>query len=208
MSDLAVLLDHLAAAAGPADPVPSGDGWELVLAENIGYLVDDQRRWQALAELRRQVGLAPEQILAAPEPVLAGIVAGARPAERVQRLRRCAELAVAGAPWRAYPGIGAPGADRIDLFTSARVVLALDANGLRVLTRLGYAAPAGSYATGYRQAQAAASAQLPATVAALQRASQLLRRHGRTVCTRKDPACPRCPIAGHCPSAGHPPPLY
>ena len=208
MSDLAVLLDHLAAAAGPADPMPSADGWELVLAENIAYLVDDQRRWQALAELRRQVGLAPEQILAAPEPVLAGIVAGARPAERVQRLRRCAELAVAGAPWRAYPGIGAPGADRIDLFTSARVVLALDANGLRVLTRLGYAAPAGSYATGYRQAQAAASAQLPATVAALQRASQLLRRHGRTVYTRKDPACPRCPIAGHCPSAGHPPPLY
>ena len=208
MSDLAVLLDHLAAAAGPADPMPSADGWELVLAENIAYLVDDQRRWQALAELRRQVGLAPEQILAAPEPVLAGIVAGARPAERVQRLRRCAELAVAGAPWRAYPGIGAPGADRIDLFTSARVVLALDANGQRVLTRLGYAAPAGSYATGYRQAQAAASAQLPATVAALQRASQLLRRHGRTVCTRKDPACPRCPIAGHCPSAGHPPPLY
>jgi hypothetical protein len=85
MSDLAARLDQLATAAGPADPVPSADGWELVLAQNIAYLVDDQRRWQALAELRRQVGLAPEQILAAPEPVLAGIVAGARPAERVQR---------------------------------------------------------------------------------------------------------------------------
>ena len=110
MSDLAALLDQLAAAAGPADPVPSADGWELVLAENIAYLVDDQRRWQALAELRRRVGLAPEQILAAPGPVLAGIVAGARPAGRVQRLRQCAELAIAGAPLRAYPGIGAPGA--------------------------------------------------------------------------------------------------
>jgi len=29
-----------------------------------------------------------------------------RPAERVQRLRRCAELAIAGAPWKEYPGIG------------------------------------------------------------------------------------------------------
>ena len=208
MSDLAELLDQLEAAAGPADPVPSADGWELVLAENVAYLVDDRRRWQALAELRGQVGLAPEQILLAPEPVLAGIVAGARPAERVQRLRRCAELAIAGARWRAYPGIGAPGAERIDLFTSARAVLALDANGLRVLARLGYASPECSYATSYRQAQAAASAQLPATVPALQRASQLLRRHGQAICTRKNPACPGCPIAGRCPSAGHPSPLY
>jgi endonuclease III-like uncharacterized protein len=208
MTGLPALLDQLAAAAGPADPVPSADGWELVLAENVGYLVDDRRRWQALAELRRRVGLAPEQILGAPEAVLAGIVVGARPAERVQRLRRCAELAIAAAPWRAYPGIGVPGADRIDLFTSARAVLALDANGLRVLARLGYADPARSYAASYRQAQATASAQLPATVPALQRASQLLRRHGQTICKRTAPLCPRCPIAAHCPSAGHSPPLY
>src|SRR6516164_9703541 len=195
MSDLAALLDHLAAAAGPADPVPSADGWELVLAENIAYLVDDQRRWQALAELRRRVGLAPEQILAAPEPVLAGIVAGARPVERVQRLRRCAELAIAGAPWRAYPGIGAPGADRIDLFTAARAVLALDANGLRVLTRLGFGDPVRSYAASYRKARAEASARLPVTVPACQRASQLLRRHGQLICRRKDPSCSTCAIS-------------
>src|SRR5271165_502230 len=96
MTDLPVLLDRLEQAGGPADPVPSADGWELVLAENIAYLVGDQRRWQALEELRSVVGLAPEQILAAPEQALRGVVAGARPAERAQRLRRCAELAVAG----------------------------------------------------------------------------------------------------------------
>jgi hypothetical protein len=45
--DLPVLLDELEQAAGPADPVPSSDGWELVLAENVAYLVDDQRRWRA-----------------------------------------------------------------------------------------------------------------------------------------------------------------
>jgi endonuclease III len=135
-------------------------------------------------------------------------VAGARPTERVERLRRCAELAIAGAPRRAYPGIGAPGQDRIDLFTGSRQVLALDANGLRVLTRLGYAEPARSYATGYRQAQAAASARLPAEVPPRQRAYQLLRRHGQAVCRRKDPACASCVVAGDCPSGGHPPPLY
>lgn len=128
--------------------------------------------------------------------------------QRVRRLRRCAELAIAGAPWTAYPGIGGPGAERIELFTGARAVLALDANGLRVLTRLGYGSPGRSYTASYRQAQAAACAELPATTPTLVRAHQLLRRHGREVCTRKDPACRGCPLAASCPSAGQPPPLY
>jgi hypothetical protein len=33
MRDLPVLLDRLEQADGPAGPVPSADGWELVLAE-------------------------------------------------------------------------------------------------------------------------------------------------------------------------------
>ena len=182
MSDLAFQLDQLEQASGPAGPVPSANGWELVLAESVGYLVTDQQRWQALERLARDVGLAPDQILTAPEEVLAGIVVGSQRASRIERLRRCAELAIAGAPWRAFPGIGGPGVDRIDLFTGARAVLALDANALRVLARLGYCDPARSYSIAYRQAQAAAQAALPATISALQRASQLLRRHGQEIC--------------------------
>ena len=208
MTDLPALLDLLEQASGQPEPVPSADGWQLVLAENVGYLVDDQRRWRALDELRNTVGLAPEQILAAPDAVLRGIVVGVRPADRVQRLRQCAELAIADAPWRAYPGIGAPGVDRIDLFTGTRAVLALDANGLRVLTRLGYGEQRNSYSASYRQAQAAASGSLPATVPAMQRASQLLRRHGQVICNRNQPACSACPIAALCPSAGRATPLY
>jgi endonuclease III related protein len=206
--DLPSLLNELEQAAGPAGPVPSSDGWELVLAENVAYLVDDERRWRALAELRRVVGLAPEQILAASPETLRGVVAGARPAERAERLRRCAELAIVGAPWRQYPGIGQPGLDRIALFTGSQAVLALDANALRVLNRLGYGQPARSYTASYRQAQAAARARLPPAVPALQRAAQLLRRHGQTVCRRRDPVCADCALAGDCPSAGHAPPLY
>ena len=33
--DLPALLDRLEEAGGPAGPVPSADGWELVLAENV-----------------------------------------------------------------------------------------------------------------------------------------------------------------------------
>jgi len=197
-----VLLDRLEAAAGPADPVPSTDGWELVVAENVGYLVDDERRWRAVAELRRTVGLAPEAILSAPDRVLAGVVVGIRPAERVTRLRHCAELAIAGAPWRAFPGIGGPGVERIELFSGARAVLALDSNALRVLRRLGYGEAGGGYAAEYRRARDAAAAELPATVPALMRAHQLLRRHGQTLCRRTAPACPACPLNADCPSAG------
>jgi hypothetical protein len=208
MNLLPELLDALERATGPAGPVPSADGWELVLAENVAYLVPDERRWQAVADLRTGVGLAPEQILAAPDSELRAVVAGQRPAERIDRLRRCAELAIAGAPWREFPGIGEPGVDRIDLFTGSRAVLALDANGLRVMVRLGLSDPGRSYSVTYRQAQAAAAASLPATVAAFQRAALLLRRHGQLTCRRKRPACATCPVAAGCPSAGRAAALY
>lgn len=208
MRDLQALLDLLEQVSGPPEPIPSADGWELVLAENIGYLVDDGRRRRALDRLRDAVGLAPEQILAAPEETLRDLVVGVRPTDRVTRLRRCAELAIAGAPWRAFPGIGAPGVERIELFSGTRAVLALDANALRVLTRLGYGDARRSYSASYRQAQSGASAELPTSVRAMQRATQLLRRHGQTTCRRTSPACAMCAIASHCPSAGHATTLY
>ncbi len=133
------------------------------------------------------------------------VVVGMRPAQRVARLRRCAELAIAGAPWRAFPGIGLPGAQRIELFTGSRCVLALDSNALRVLVRLGYGDSTAAYASAYRQAQAVATRELPHTIAAMQRAHQLLRRHGRTLCRRNAPTCAACPIRSQCPSAGRPP---
>jgi hypothetical protein len=208
MVSLAQLVNRLETDAGPADPVPATDGWLLVLAENIGYLVDDRTRWDAIAELARTVGTEPERILAATDDQLRAVVVGMRPTERVARLRTCAELQLAGARWSAYPGIGAPGVQRIDLFTGARPVLALDANALRVLVRLGYADPAASYSHVYRRAQEAASAEVEQTVPARQRAHQLLRRHGQTVCRRTAPSCPICPLADACPSAGAAPTLY
>jgi adenine-specific DNA glycosylase len=208
MGTLSALLDRLEHTGGPADDVPSTNGWDLVLAENLGYLVDDRTRWQAFATLKRTVGTDPERILAAPDRVLLEIVVGIRRTERVARLRRCAELALADAPWSAYPGIGTAGVDRIDLFTGARAVLALDANALRVLVRLGYGDPTRTYAAVYRQAQKAASLDLPETVPARQRAHQLLRRHGQTICRRTRPDCLACPLAASCPAAGTPAPLY
>ncbi len=181
--------------------VPSADGWELVLRENVGYLVDDQARDHALRALRAATGLEPAEILAAPDDVLGAVVVGMRPRERVERLRRCAVLQTAGAPWRAYPGIGRPGVERIELFSGVRAVLALESNSARALVRLGYGTVGRSYDATYRSVQAAAAAELPPMVTALTRAHLQLRRHGQTVCRRTAPRCTECPLVGRCPTA-------
>jgi endonuclease III len=200
-AQLARRLDALEAADGRPPAVPSRRGWELVLLENVGYLVDDADRKQALGRLRREVGLAPERILAAGPDRLADICVGLRPGERAERLRRCAELRLAGAGWRQFPGIGRPGAERIELFTGERAVLALESNGLRSLFRLGYGEPARSYDAVYRSVQADAADELAPEVPVLVRAHQLVRRHGQQRCTRRDPGCGACPLAAGCAAA-------
>ena len=171
-----------------------------MLRENVAYLVDDATRDRCFAALRTQVGLDPEAILAASDHELGAVVGGMRPHERVERLRRCAELRLADAPWRSYPGIGRPGVERIELFSGQRPVLALDSNALRVLFRLGYGEP-GRYDAIYRSVQSAAQQELPPAVAAVQRAHQLLRRHGQQICTRAAPVCATCPLRTGCAAA-------
>lgn len=194
------ILDQLEASGG-AIAIPSADGWELVLRENVGYLIDDDARDSALARLRGVTGLDPVRILAASDEVLEAVVVGMRPRERIERLRRCAELRMAGAPWKAYPGIGRPGVERIELLAGRRAVLALESNGARTLVRLGYGAVGRSYDATYRSVQAAAAVELESSVGALGRAHLLLHRHGQVVCRRAAPECGACPVAGRCPAA-------
>ena len=172
-----------------------------MLRENVGYLVDDEARDSAMTRLRRATRLDPARILAAPDEVLATVVIGMRPVDRIERLRRCAELRLAGAPWKAYPGIGRPGVERIELFSGRRAVLALESNGARALVRLGYGAVGRSYDATYRSVQAAAAAELKPSVEVLRRAHLLLRHHGQVVCRRIAPHCGECPVASRCPAA-------
>lgn len=194
------LLVTLEATTGPPDPLPATNGWELVLRENVAYLVDDATRDRCMTALQHDVGLDPESILSVATGQLAAVVAGMGPHDRVERLRRCAELRLADAPWRAYPGIGRPGVERIELFSGERAVLALDSNAARVLYRLGYGDKQRGYDATYRQVQTAAQTDIPTNVNALQRAHQLLRRHGKTTCTRNKPVCEHCPVRMHCPA--------
>jgi endonuclease III len=102
---------------------------------------------------------------------------------------------------KAFPGIGAPGADRILLFTGRHALPALESNGLRVLIRLGLAREGKSYAASYRDAVRGLEPFAPRGRAWLVRAHELLRRHGIELCRRSAPECERCPLDAVCPSA-------
>lgn len=214
---LATVLDRLETEYGRLEPPHPSTAVGLLLWENVGYLVDDARRGAALDALAATVGLDPVAILDAPHNALLAVVAGMRPTERVARLRRVAELALAsdlaadpatvlGQPLRAarrvlrrFPGVGDPSADRILLFGRHHPVLALDSNALRALVRLGVGEDSEDYQRSYRSAQAAAQAELGAGFDTLVRANLLLRRHGQELCRRREPRCPTCPALPECP---------
>jgi hypothetical protein len=70
------------------------DPWQMILWENVAYLLTDQRRELAFEALRQRVGLKPEEILAAPQATLLEIakMGGMRPEVRVERLRQVSRI--------------------------------------------------------------------------------------------------------------------
>ena len=214
---LAGALDDLEKHYGRPDAPPSRDPFELILWENVAYLVTDEKRGGAFAALKRQVGTTPERILAAPPRTLRQVAAqgGMLPDLRVGKLLRSAEIArtrfqsdlaaAARQPLPAarkamakFPGIGEPGAEKVLLFSGHHPVFAMDSNVMRVLLRLGFGEEKKAYAATYRSVQEAATAQAREDCGWLTQAYQLLRRHGQELCRRTRPRCPDCPCRGRC----------
>jgi len=211
----------LPARARPLAP-PSRDPWRLILRENVAYLAHDAKRDAAFALLEQSVGLEPAKIAAASDAKLLAVARHGILAETfAAKLRDCARLALEHFPPRGdfaplktlepakaakllgkFPGIGAPGAEKLLLFAGivART-LALESNGLRVITRLGFATEQKSYAATWKAARDAVAPQLEddaATNAALHLA---LRSHGQEVCKGSKPKCGECVLKKECPSA-------
>jgi endonuclease III len=207
-------------AYGKPAPFPSRDPWELILRENASYLVDDATREKVFQSLKKNVGIAPEAILGAPRDRLLAAIreGGMRPPMRADKLLEAAAIArevglarlralakeggaEARRVLRRFPGIGEPGADKLLLAAGSAVTLAPDSNGLRVLSRLGYAKEDASYAKTYRAVGEAMAPNLPGDGRWLVSAHQLLRRHGQETCRRSAPRCDVCPLAKVCPFA-------
>ena len=210
-------IDVLANYYGPQTPHPSSDPFELILWENIAYLVSDDRRKQAFDELDRTIGTDPASILSAKYEALHEVakLGGMLPEGRVEKLLTIARIArdefgsqldkvvkrpVAEAKkaLKLFPSIGDPGAEKILLFSKAYPVLALESNGLRVLCRLGFGREQKSYSATYRSAQTALKGQFKEDPVRLIQTHLLLRKHGQDLCKRSKPLCQPCPLKNEC----------
>ena len=202
---------------GEPPPLVVTDPFELVLLENIAYLVDDTRRERALEHLRKTVGLRPADILNASGTQIdeATKLGGVAPQYRSVRIREGALIALnefggnlsavcklpppkAIKALKQFPGIGEPGAEKILLFTKNYPVLALDSNGLRVLLRIGFGEEKKNYSASYKSVREAVSGQTGGNCEFLIEAHQLLRQHGKSLCKTNKPHCEECPVNSMC----------
>lgn len=216
------LIETVAAlACSHAIPALPSEPLQLIIWENVGYLIDDDRRRALFDAFGARIGFEPARILAADEAELLSLAAagGMRPGERVERWRRIAGIvleagggelgdilralppAKARALLKRFPGIGDPGADKILLFAGIATRPCLDSNGLRALARLGFFAAAGSYAASYRAAIEVLRTQGRDDRDWLVEAWLVLREHGKALCRRAEPLCWACPLEEACPRA-------
>jgi len=175
------------------------DPYEMILMENVAYLVDDARRIETFRKLRDEVGF--DNILTTPPETIAEVIEGGGmlPPHRAQKVIACARLlekigiALDKKILRKYPGVGEPLADKILLWNGRQRTLAPDSNALRVLLRIGFGTESKNYAASYKSAVTAAG-ELPDA----KDATILLRRHGQEVCKTKAPRCEVCVVRGDC----------
>jgi endonuclease III len=211
------IIDLLADYYGAQKQRPGQDPFDLVLWENIAYLVSDERRGQAFEALRQRVGTRPDDILNAKRENLYKVatLGGMLPEMRVERLLSIARIAadefggrldsVVKRPLReakkaikVFPSIGDPGAEKILLFSKSHPVMALESNGLRALVRLGFGREQKNYSSTYRSVQTAIDGQYRPDFDRLIQAHLLLRKLGQDLCRRSRPICQPCPLRGVC----------
>ena len=216
--DLKKIVARLAAHYGKPKPPITTDPFELILLENVAYLVSDERRKEVFNLLRKHAGTKPHQILAAaPEELLrATSLGGMNPQQRVTRLREIALIAMdefggdlnqaltlplpkAKQALRKFPSVGEPTAEKILMLTRSYPVLGLDSNGLRVLLRLGFGEEKKkNYSATYRSVQENIKNQLKGDYDWLIRAHMLVRQHGKELCKTSAPMCEKCPLRKSC----------
>jgi endonuclease III len=172
---VADLETHYGKPQRPAITDPLG----LILYETIAYLASDERRAAAFDDLQTQVGLEPTAIMAASMEKLTSItrLGGIHPELRAARLKEIAQIVLndfdgdlkivlqlslpkALKALRKFPAIGAPGAEKILLFTKTHPLLSLESNGLRALLRLGFGKEGKNYSASYSSVQEALKDQI------------------------------------------------
>jgi endonuclease-3 len=214
---LSEFLNRLEAHYGKPGILPAGGPLEMILWENVAYLVNDQRRKSSYDALKKNIGLSANAIASSSPGELKAAIrnAGILAEESVKKLSKISKLVLeefggnlnqvldfpieeAKKALQLFPGIAEPGAEKILLFCRRLRVLALDSNGLRVLLRLGFGAESKNYRATYQSVQHAIHPHLVMEFDWLIRAHQLLRIHGQQLCKRNRPKCEECVLRTVC----------
>ncbi|MEA1051707.1 endonuclease [Lamprobacter modestohalophilus] len=204
------LYTSLLAAYGEQQWWPAETAFEVML----GAILTQNTAWtnveRALSQLRAEIPLRPESVLALAEPALAELI---RPSGyfnvKARRLRSfCEALLEAGgeAALAALPtdqlrlwllainGIGPETADDILLYAFERPVFVVDAYTRRLFGRLGLIAGDESYEDIRQHVEAA----LGPDVACFNEYHALIVRHAKEVCRARKPGCQVCLLSQGC----------
>jgi len=218
MQPLAGILDTLESFYGEQLPGSPTEPYLFLIWWQCGYPPSEERCNRGWEALTAATGVSAAELAAARSATLVRALkaGGMVPELRAARVKsiarsvledyagdlRAALAALPGAEarkrLRKFPGIGAPGADRILLFGGLEPVAAVPSSSPYVLVRIESGREGAKYTATYATAQQLIEAQLPATLAARGRAYLLLQRHARELCKARNPKCGECPISGSC----------
>jgi endonuclease III len=214
VADVLTRLEKFYGQQEPSFPV---DPYEFLIWWHCGYPASDAACEKGWKNLKQQIGIEPEQLLAAsPAKIANALKAGGMvPELRAQRLKEIAmpvkdefggdlrsaltgPLAKVRKTLKSFPGIADPGADRILLFGEIAPLAAVPSNCTHVLIRILQGPEGENYSVGYREAQRAIAAEVSETFDARMRAYLLLKTHGQQTCKRTNPKCEECPVKAKC----------
>jgi len=218
MQPLDPVLETLESFYGEQTPGWPTDPYLFLIWWHCGYPPGEERCNRGWEALTAAVGVGAAELAAARSATLARALkaGGMVPELRAARIKsiarsvledyagdlRAALAAVAGDQARKllkkFPGVGAPGADRILLFAGLAPVAAVPSGSPYVLVRIESGREGAKYAATYREAQQLIETQSSATLAARSRAYLLLQRHARELCKARNPKCGECPLSGSC----------
>ena len=211
-------LDDLETFYGVQRPNFPTDPYLFLIWWHCGYPASDAACAKGWESLQREIGVEPEQLLAA-NPVKLALAlksGGMVPELRAMRLKEIAEriqkefggdlveglkglpIAQVRAALKKFPNIADPGADRILLFGGISPVAAVPSNCPHVLVRIRKGQERENYGVTYKMAQKMIEEEVPAKFDARTRAYLLLKCHGQRICKRTHPKCSECPVAGSC----------
>jgi endonuclease III len=213
---------------GPQQPAGPTDPFEMIVYLNCGYPASDATCSKGFDALKREVGLSPKEILAAPKSKLVKLLrlGGIVPELRADRLKEIArkvkaefrsdlkavlqggvqsekkptdkDIRGAKKVLQQFPVVGEPSAEKILLFSKLAPVAAVPSAFVEVPARLWFGKAGKNYAADYRAAREILSSGLAQTFEARQRAYLLLKKHGQQTCKRSHPKCEICPLTGQC----------